>query len=258
MINVYICEDEEIQLKIFKKQMERYLAESGKNAKIILAEQNPERILERAINNPDTLSLFFIDIELKGYLMDGFALVQKLIEVSSQFGFVFLTSHSEMAYKVFDYRLQIIDYIVKRPEFFAKNYFDEEIISRIDGAFYTLEKRTESLKEQVEFEVGSRKMYVPQQDIICIQTEKGHAHYYQVICANATFRIRSTMTQLTERFSEGFVVISSSGMIAVSHIREIRKDERVIIMDNGVRCLVPRKNMKKVCREIEDTRSLTS
>ena len=254
MINVYLCEDEPVQLRILKNKIESYIKNTGKNARIISVQTNPEKTLSDAKKNFNSPSLFFIDVELKGYLMNGFSLVQELVGVSSLFGFVFLTSHEELAYKVFDYRLQVLDYIVKKPEIFLKDEFEKEVVDRLEDIFSKMENRKVKTGRQVLFECGSQKVYLPVEDVICVQAQKEKSHYYQVTAVDRQLTVRSTMTQLIEMLQDDFVMVSRSCLISAAHVHVIRTGEREIVMDNGISCPIPRMNMKKVCEEIERKR----
>lgn len=80
MLNIYLCDDETVQLLCLKKQIEKYLVDTKKEAVLVSAETNPEKTLKEAKSNPDAPSLFFIDVVLDGYCVDGFWLMQELLK----------------------------------------------------------------------------------------------------------------------------------------------------------------------------------
>lgn len=120
MIAVYLCEDEENQLLRFKKIIEQYILREHIDAKIVSAKTNPGQTLEDVKERGDARAVFFIDVELRGYSMNGFELAGKLKGLREEYYFVYLTSHEELAYKVFEYELGVLDYIVKSPRIFWK------------------------------------------------------------------------------------------------------------------------------------------
>lgn len=58
MLNIYLCDDETVQLSCLKKQIEKYLVDTKKEAVLVSAETNPEKTLKEAKSNPDAPSLF--------------------------------------------------------------------------------------------------------------------------------------------------------------------------------------------------------
>lgn len=80
MIQIYLCEDEKIQLEFWKRELERYIKSANIRGKIVSAHQNPKEILEDVEQESyeNVQRLFFIDIQMLGYDMDGFGLAKKL------------------------------------------------------------------------------------------------------------------------------------------------------------------------------------
>lgn len=76
--------------------------------------------------------MFFIDIQLDGYCMEGFELARELRKNMKDSYIVFLTSCEELAYKAFEYELDIIDYIVKQPQDFLMVKMSTRVEQRID------------------------------------------------------------------------------------------------------------------------------
>ena len=129
MIQVYICEDEKIQLEFWKRIIENYIKSTNVMGKIVSARQNPQKILEdieqeKCVN---VQKLFFIDIQMPGYDMDGLDLAKKLRKKSNDYYLVFITAKDNLAYKVFEYQLDVLDFIVKTmlsgcADVFSKTY----------------------------------------------------------------------------------------------------------------------------------------
>ena len=78
LINVFLCEDEEMQLEYFRYQISQYIEENQKDARLVSARRDPEDTYNDAMKIGSQPSLFIIDIELPGFSMDGFQLVKKL------------------------------------------------------------------------------------------------------------------------------------------------------------------------------------
>ena len=89
MINVYLCEDEEMQLDFIRSMLEAGIAERKIDAKIISARKSPRDTLLDAKSRRNEKSLFVIDIQLNDFSMNGIDLARELKEISDEFHFVF-------------------------------------------------------------------------------------------------------------------------------------------------------------------------
>ena len=78
MIDIYLCEDELSQLNYFKNVIGAFVKENGIQAEIVSARCNPLLTVNDFINGGGNTALFFLDVELKGYEIDGFGLARKL------------------------------------------------------------------------------------------------------------------------------------------------------------------------------------
>lgn len=166
MLYIFICEDEEIQLRYIEKMIEEYITQKKINAQIVAARQNPEDILAESEANYHP-AVFFIDVQLDGYGMNGFDLARRLKERESKCSIVFLTADSHMAYKVFEYQMEILDYLVKRPEYFRQKTINGCLMKRLDNIFGKLESlRNKSQKACIVFSDGGKLIDVILEDII--------------------------------------------------------------------------------------------
>ena len=101
MIQIYLCEDQEKQLFYFKRIIEKYIIDTYKEAEVVSARKDPQHILSDVKKYGKSPALFFIDIQLDGYSMDGFQLSRELKRNLKDSYIVFLTSREELAYKAF-------------------------------------------------------------------------------------------------------------------------------------------------------------
>ena len=80
MINVYLCEDEEMQLDFIRSMLETGIAERKIDATIISARKSPRDTLLDAKSRKNEKSLFVIDIQLNDFSMNGIDLARELKE----------------------------------------------------------------------------------------------------------------------------------------------------------------------------------
>ncbi|KGR76317.1 LytR/AlgR family response regulator transcription factor [Ureibacillus sinduriensis] len=109
-MDIVICEDDFVQLESIKKIIENYAAIEDNGMKIVLATTNPADVaafLENA-----KADCYFFDIDLK-HEMTGIALGSKLREKDPVASLVYVTTHAEMSFLTFIYKLAALDFIIK-------------------------------------------------------------------------------------------------------------------------------------------------
>lgn len=258
MVSIYLCEDETVQLSYFKKIIEKYISDSGKQAKLISARCSPEQTLADADETGGRTaccpSLFLIDIRLNGSSMDGFALAREVKRRVKDCYLVFLTSQEELAYKAFEYELGILDYIVKRPEDFLEDRISDSIKRRFDNIFDRIEREIEQeYKQKISIECGSRLVEVEMRSIILIQSLK-RKHQSEICTDNQRLTTKETLAALKERLGEGFLYISKSCIVQKSRIMEIDRKNRFITLEGGYQAEVSFRRLHLLLAELEDNR----
>ena len=71
MINIYLCEDEEIQRDFVQSILEMCITEKKIDAKVVSAKKRAEDTLRDATSRRNEKSLFVIDIQLDDSYMNG-------------------------------------------------------------------------------------------------------------------------------------------------------------------------------------------
>lgn len=251
MIDIYLCEDEEIQLSYFQKVIEEYLTEEHIDARVVSARRSPEQTLADIQENGSKRALFLIDIQLRGCSMDGFGLARELKKLNREYYLVYLTSHEELAYKVFEYELGVLDYIVKSPRNFLSNKISDHMRSRFNTIFEKIEKRErQEEKETIVIECGSRYVEVIVEDIIFIQAIKGR-HQIEIHTPYQTMNVRQSLKDIYEMLDDNFLYVNKSCIVQKSMIREIDKKERIVILKGNYRVEISYRVMKGICSSIK-------
>ena len=79
---------------------------------IEIASPNPMEILNKAKENDKDISLYFFDVDLNSNI-NGIDLASKIREFDQRGFIVFITTHGEMSYLTFTYKVEAMDYIIK-------------------------------------------------------------------------------------------------------------------------------------------------
>ena len=112
MLSVYICEDQEEVRRIQRECLEKQIMIQGYDMEIALSSGCPGEILEAVEKNPGR-GIYFLDVELKGEEMDGFALGREIRRLDPRGFIVYVTAYGNLAFETFRYHLEALDYIVK-------------------------------------------------------------------------------------------------------------------------------------------------
>lgn len=252
MLNIYLCEDDQRQLIHLVKLLEQYIQSTNQNAEVKPGRTRPEQLLEDLKAHGDCTSLFFLDVQLNGCGMDGFQLAKEIRKKIPKSYLVFLTSKEELAYEVFENEIDVLDYIVKRPEFFLCSYIDGRLRTRLERIFEKIEKKEQKKRNpKLVVECGSRLVEIEVKDIIYIQALKAE-HQTEICCMKQRLTIRQTLKSLYGQLGEGFLYANKSCIVQTDKMREIDRNNRYIILQNGRQVEVAFREMKNVVAEFRN------
>ena len=250
MLYIYICEDEEVQLNYIRDMIMEYIAERGVDARIAAARQDPEEIMEE-LHAHYQPAVFFIDVQLDRCNMDGFDLARRLKWLNSEYAVVFLTSNDHLAYKVFEYNLDVLDYVIKKPEYFQQNGIDECLRQRLDHIFEKLNGLCDKKnKVTIALAGGGKVTNVIMEDIIYIQTVAGR-HQAEVYLDNRVIIVRQSMKSIYKLLSGDFVYVNKSCIVNRYKMRELDKRERFLYLAGGFQVEVAHRELRRIAEIME-------
>lgn len=252
MISIFLCEDEASQLNYFYKVIDRFIEEHHIEAEIVSKRKDPLDTLTDTEKKEVDCSLYFIDIELKGCSMDGFKLARKLKSINPKGNIVFLTSKDELAYKVFEYKIDVLDYIIKKPEYFLSDKISKLLENRMSSIFEKVfEKMVHKDEQLLQVECGSRIVEINVNDIIFIQSMKGN-HQIEIVLPYKALHTRQTLKSFSEQLDDSFLYISKSCIVQRSKMIEIDKKNRMLRMQGNYCLDISYREMKKVLNVFEN------
>lgn len=250
MIDIYLCEDELSQLNYFKNVIGDFLEENCIQAEIVSARSNPLHTLSDFIKNGEHTALFFLDVELRGYELDGFGLARKIKKQNKECYLVFLTSQDDLAYRAFEYKLEPLDYIIKKPEYFLSDRMSKEVKGRMENIFEKIELLRVKKRNTVSITAGSRVVEVNRDDILFIQAVKG-SHQVEIYLPYKKLTLRQTLKNISGSLDESFIYISKSCIVQKSRIQEIDRKERIVYVEGGYELEVSCREIKKLCDRMQ-------
>jgi len=227
-MRIVICEDDLAQLESVKNIIENYAMMEDNGMKVVLATNNPDDVLSFIKN--EKADCYFLDIDLK-HEMTGIALGSKIREEDPITNLVYITTHAEMSYLTFIYKLAALDFIIKdNPEILK-----EKLLSTLREAqrrylkigqqdsVQKLQIKTTGRTQNIDFQNIYFFEASPDAHKIILHLENEHIEFYG--------RLKNY-----ENVHSDFYRCHKSLIVNKSKISKIDSKERAIFLDNGEVC----------------------
>lgn len=237
MLKIYVCEDIEVQRDKIQQVIENIVLMEDLDMELSCVSENPYRILEK-VKETKEVGIYFLDIEL-GTDMTGLTLAQEIRKYDPRGFIIFITTHSEMSYMTFIYKLEALDFILKDdPEQLGKRVY--ECILKANQRFASVNN-----KVQANFSVKvNEKVYTVDYDEILFFETSPNVHKIILHCKNRQMEFLGKIKEIEKEVDERFYRCHRSFLVNKDHIREIDFQKRVIYMVNGDECLLSSHMMK--------------
>ncbi|NLL00521.1 MAG: response regulator transcription factor [Clostridiales bacterium] len=237
MLSVFICEDVISQKKQLEKYIKDYIMMEELDMELVLSTDNPYDILAYLKANPNTIGLYFLDVDLKSDIT-GIGLASEIRELDVLGNIVFVTTHGELTYLTFVYKVEAMDYIIKDTP--------EKICKRIQECLDIANKRhlndQNSEKKLFKIKTGSSVRYIDHSEIMFF--ESGLAPHKVVLhLRNSQIEFYHTINELAN-IGDEFYRCHKSFVVNKNNIQNINKAEKIIEMVNGETCLISSRAMK--------------
>lgn len=237
MLKIYVCEDIEVQREKIQQVIENIVLMEDLDMELGCVSGNPHRILEK-IKETGEVGIYFLDIDLKTD-MTGLTLAQEIRKYDPRGFIIFITTHSEMSYMTFIYKLEALDFILKDdPEELGKRVY--ECILKANQRFASAKN-----KVQANFSVKvNEKVFTVDYDEVLFFETSPNVHKVILHCKNRQMEFLGTIKEIEKEVDERFYRCHRSFLVNKDNIREIDFQKRVIYMVNGDECLISSRLMK--------------
>ena len=241
MIDIYICEDQKKQLEKLKKIINAYLfKENELPVKIACVSQDPDVILNEVQTSENT-GLYFLDIDLKSH-MNGIELAYEIRKYDPRGFIVFLTAHPEHMHSIFQYNLEVMDYILKG----AQETIAGKIHACIKNAWIRHEALLSKNGQLIRVRHQDNTFYLDAQNIIYIETIKG-SHKINIYTTDTIHECYMTLKEIRETLPEFFIQCHHSCLVNQKHITHIDRKKRIVYLTNDYTCDISQRMMKNLC-----------
>lgn len=241
MIKIYICEDDKNQRQKFKKIIEDTILIENYDMTIELETDEPEEIIT-SIEKNNYAGLYFLDIDLKKAL-NGIQLAEKIRKLDPNGSIVFITTHSEMSYLTFIYKVEAMDFIIKENI--------KEIKERIRECIVYANQKYSNKNNIEVFSIKSEDkiINIKYKDILYFETSET-VHRIIANCKNRQVEFYGKMKDLEKELEDhNFCRCHTSFLVNRENIKEIDKKNRVLYMKNGDTCLISIRGVKALLQK---------
>ncbi len=237
MLKIYVCEDIEVQRDKMQQVIENIVLMEDLDMELSCVSGDPHVILEK-VKETEEVGIYFLDIDL-GADMTGLTLAQEIRKYDPRGFIIFVTTHSEMSYMTFIYKLEALDFILKDDS--------EELGRRVYECILKANQRFESVnnKVQANFSVKvNEKVFTVDYDEILFFETSVNVHKIILHCKNRQMEFLGKIKDIEKAVDERFYRCHRSFLVNKDNIKEIDFQNRVIYMVNGDECLISSRMMK--------------
>lgn len=239
MLKVFICEDDKKQLKKLHKYVENVIFDGDLDMDISLMTNSPYDLLDFLKNN-NVNGLYILDVDLKSSI-NGIELAEQIRKYDPRGFIVFITTHSEMSYLTFKYKVEAMDYIIKDDYIEVKNRIKECVLN----AYEKYSSLSNTLQNIFTFELENRIVSVEYDNILFFETS--HIPHRIILHAkNRQVEFYGKLKDIEKQLDERFCRCHESFIVNKGNIKEIDKSKRIIHMNNGQECLSSVRGLRKL------------
>lgn len=228
MLEIFVCEDDPEQRKRLNSYIENYIMMENLDMKLVISTGRSQDILDYLQNNRVT-GLYFLDVDLQEE-KSGIALGAEIRQYDSLGAIVFVTTHSELTYLTFTYKVEAMDYITK------DKFTDirQRVIECIDTANTRyLQNKYNNIKK-FQTKSGDKMISVDYNDILFFETSP-QLHKIILHAKNRQVEFYGKLKDILEMDSR-FYRCHNSFVVNKDNIAEVDTKNREIRMINGEIC----------------------
>lgn len=229
MLNIFLCDDNDNELNMFSKVVKNAVMMEQLDMKFTLATPNPYEILSY-LRDHQTTGIYFLDIDLKTD-MTGLELAEKIREYDPRGYIIFVTTHAEMSYLTFMYKVEALDFIIKTP--------NEDVSLRIKQCLFKVHERhmiaNKDTNKSFILKLEDTMINVPFDQILFFETS---TRIHKIILHGIDRQIEfySSLKDIEHALDERFYKCKSSCIVNKDFIEKIDITNRLIHLRNGETC----------------------
>lgn len=239
MIDVYICEDNLAQRKVIVQYVRSAILIEEYDMELKIETGDPEKILD-VVRASENMGLYFLDIELQAD-MNGLMLANKIREYDPRGFIIFITSHSEMSFLTFKYKVEALDFILKdHPE-----QLQQQICDCMEHVVQKYRKITRGSGKTITITRGKRRITLEYHEIMFFETSSNE-HKIIVHTKDKNIEFFGKMKEIEREVGEEFIRCHRAYLVNKENIKEINYDDKCIVMKTQACCPISHRMFGKI------------
>lgn len=243
MIDVYICEDIKEQRDVIAHYVKAAIMIQEYDMKLRISTDDPEEFMEQLKKSENT-GLYFLDIDLKSS-KNGLMLAKEIREYDPRGFIVFITSHSEMSFLTFQYKVEALDFILKDDP----HQLQHRICECIENVNKKYTKISRGGGKTITITRAGRKLTLDYDDIMFFETSVNE-HKLIVHTKNKTMEFFGKMKDIENEVGTDFIRCHRAYLVNKKNVKEVLYAEKVIIMKNEAECPISHRLLRQVKNRI--------
>jgi len=246
MIPVYICEDNKVELKQFKKIVLDIIKDEDLcEISVVCATPDPMEILDGLEGNIIP-SLYFLDVDLGPGVMNGIELAAQIRKHNPNAQIVMITGYN-FALETYKRKIGVKDYVLKGDI----NDITERIKECLIDAVKSVIESSDANRTFMTIYSNYSKITVDVNEIYYIEVVTGTQRKLNIYKKNGFMSASTTLKDFISQANNAFFQCHKSYMININYIKEIDAKQREAIMVNGARIPVSLINIRKLEKKIQ-------
>lgn len=237
MLHIFLCEDNQQQRLQYKDIIDKIVLMEDLDLKLSCVTSDPHELL-MALGEKTQTGIYFLDIDLSCDI-NGLSLAQQIRKKDPRGFIVFITTHSEMAYMTFTYKVEAMDFIIKDTSENIQNRIHQCIVN----AYHKFTSPQNVFQKNFVCKIGDRENCTPLKNIVFFETSE-NARKIILHETDKIIEFAGKIKDIEEELDDRFYRIHRSFLINKDHIKEIDKKNRIVTMSNGEICFASLKQLK--------------
>lgn len=187
------------------------------------------------------MGLYFLDIDLGQPDMNGFELAQEIRKFDPRGFIIFITTHAELSYMTFTYKVEALDYIIKD---------DIDLLhDRVLACMKQAEERIsndQDMQKYFTFKVSDKKIIHELLDDILFFETAPTIHKVILHGKNRQVEFYGKLKNIEKMLDESFYRCHRSYIVNKKNIHELDTTKGVVKMSNGENCYASSKLIKSL------------
>jgi len=247
MLNIYICENDDLQRLMLGNHIESTIEQLGIRGKTVLT-KNPEELLFHINENNAESNLYFIETEFEN-AMNGITLASEIRYYDKRCMIVFVTTHIELMSLTFEHHIEALDFILKTDETILKR----KIETCIKLAHDRLLSNEES---EIIFKIGRQTITEKLENIISFQKEEHNPHKVIMYTSDGNQAFYGSLSEI-EKMDVSFFRCHRNTIVNIRNIKEVQSYGS-IMMKNGSICLGSTRKIKELTELLKPRNGVTN